>query len=66
MFVERVVNGELQTQPLFIRQAEEGEALGHRSQAEALSSDVFLPSDIGGADDSPESMKGSIRPAQSL
>ena len=66
VFVERVVDGELQPQPLFIRQAEGGEAFGDRSQAEAFSSDMFLPNDVGGPDDSPESMKGSIRQIEIL
>ena len=66
VFVERIVDGELQPQPLFIRQAEGGEAFGHRSQADAFGSDMFLPLDIGGADDPPESMKGRIRQIEIL
>jgi hypothetical protein len=66
VFVERVVDRELQTQPLFIRQAEGGEALGDRSQAEPFSGDMLLPHDVGGADDSAESMKGSIRQIEVL
>ncbi len=58
--VQRVIQRSLATESLFIRESHHGEALGDRSEPQALRSNGLLPLDVGSADDAPQSMQCGI------